>query len=139
MPQPRTGAPAWAYFIAILGGLLSATGGVIALVDPAMLVAPHTEIGGAARVFAGYFAARSLALALFLLLLCMVRARQALGQLLALVAVIQIVDAAMDCFEVRWAVAPGVLVLGMLFLFASARLIGPVWRLETWADPHPRA
>jgi hypothetical protein len=125
----------WVYLVVIVCALLSGAGALIALVDPAMLVAPGAEINEAARIFAGYFVARNLALACALLALLALRARRALGQLLALIGFIQLVDTVMDCVEGRWSVAPGVLVLGIVFLLAAARLSGdPFWRRAAWAD-----
>lgn len=137
MVQPRTGmsAPWWVLLIVIVGALLTGAGGVIALAHPAMLVAPQAEIGTAAHVFAGYFAARNLALACVLLLLLAMQAQRALGQLLVLVGFIQFVDAVMDCIEGRWPIVPGVAILGLLFLLAASKLCGsPFWRREAWIE-----
>ena len=119
--------------IVILGAVLFATGGVLALVHPAIMVSPHDEINAAVRIYAGYFASRNLALAFMLLALLALRARRALGNLLTLVALIQVFDAGMDCVEGRWAIVPGVLVLALLFLIAANRLCGsPFWTIGAW-------
>jgi len=138
-PRLSTSAPPsvtwWVYIVVIVCALLSGAGAIIALINPAMLVAPHAEINEAARTFAGYFVARNLALACALLALLVLRARRALGQLLALVGFIQLVDTVVDCVEGRWSVAPGVLVLGIVFLLAAARLSGyPFWKRTAWTD-----
>jgi hypothetical protein len=128
-------APWWAQLVVLAGALLLAAGAVIALVHPAMLAGPQAEIGDAAHVFAGYFAARNIALAFVLLVLVALRAQRALGQLLVLVALVQLCDAVMDCIEARWSVAPGLLILGLLFLLAAARLCGqPFWRRAAWTE-----
>jgi hypothetical protein len=133
-PVPPS-APWWVSIVVIVCALLSGVGAIIALVNPAMLVAPHAEINQAAHVFAGYFVARNLAFAGALLALFVLRAKRALGQLLALVGFIQFVDTIIDCVEGRWSVAPGVLVLGIVFLLAAARLCGHrFWRRAAWAD-----
>jgi len=130
-----TGASWWIRLVVILGALLMGAGAVLALVDPAMLVGRMSEMTGAAQVFAGYFVARNLALAVLLLLLAIIRANRALGQVLALAGLIQLFDFALDCLEGRWTVAPGVLVLGVLFLFAASKLCGAAfWRRRSWAD-----
>jgi hypothetical protein len=135
MGQTSSRAPWWAQFVVLIGAVLLAAGAVIALVRPAMLVGPQARIDVASHVFAGYFAARNLALAFALIVLFILRARRALSQLLALVSLVQLFDAAMDCIEGRWAVAPGVLVLGILFLLAASRLCGhPFWRREAWVE-----
>jgi hypothetical protein len=125
----------WVQVIVVLGALLTAAGAVIALIHPAMLVSPRDEINGAVRAFAGYFAARNLGLAGALLVLLAIRARRVLGHILALVGVIQLIDGAIDCVEVRWPIVPGVFILGLVFLFAAAKLCGyPLWRRQAWTD-----
>ena len=49
-------SPRWVYVVVLIGALLMALGGVIALVNPAMLVSPHDQINGAVHVYAGYLA-----------------------------------------------------------------------------------
>jgi hypothetical protein len=70
-----------------------------------------------------------------LLVLLGLRARRALGNLMVLIALIQILDACIDCFEGRWMIVPGVLVFGLVFLIAAARLSGyPFWRSQAWTQ-----
>ncbi len=126
--------PIWVKVVVVLSSLLMGLGAVIALVQPAMLVGPHAEINQAVRVFAGYLTSRNLTLAVMLLVLLAVGARRALGNLAAVVGVIQLVDFMVDCGEGRWTVAPGVLVLGILLLVAAARISGqPFWRRAAWS------
>src|SRR5271170_6162602 len=94
--------PWWISAVVLLGALLTATGAVLALVHPAMLVSPRDEINAAVHVYAGYLAARNGALAVMLLVLLGLRARRALGSLMVLVALIQVLDACMDVVEGRW-------------------------------------
>lgn len=123
----------WLSAIVILGAALIAMGAIIALVHPAMLVSPHDDINGAVHIYAGYLAARNLALAFMLVALLLIGARRALGNLMVLVALIQILDACMDVAEVRWAIVPGVSIFGLVFLIGAARLCGfPFWRLAAW-------
>jgi hypothetical protein len=132
---PPPGAIAWwLRLIVFLFVVLFAAGAVIALVHPAMLVSPNDQINGAVRVYAGYMAARNLALALMLFVMLTIGARRHLAGIMALCGLIQVLDACIDCFEARWAVAPGVLVLGLVCLFAAARLCGdsPFWTPGTW-------
>ena len=124
--------PLWPRLVAILGALLSLAGGIISLVNPAMLTSPHEAITNAVHVYAGYTAARDLAVAILLLWLLAISARRALGQLMFLVALIQLIDTAIDCAETRWTIAPGVFILGILFLFAANKLIGPFWKRQAW-------
>jgi hypothetical protein len=125
--------PWWVGLIVILGAAMTAMGAVIALVHPAMLVSAHDEINGAVHIYAGYLAARNLALAFMLLALLILGARRALGNLMVLVGLIQLLDTCMDVVEGRWAVVPGVLVFGIVFLVGAVRLSGGAfWRPEAW-------
>ncbi len=71
--------PRWITAVVLLGALLTATGAVLALVHPAMLVSLHDEINAAVHVYAGYLTARKGALAFMLLVLLGLRARRALS------------------------------------------------------------
>ncbi len=63
----------------------------------------------------------------------LVNRSRALAQIVLLTALIQVVDAGMDCVEGRWPIVPGVLELVLLFFFAAARLNGhPFWRANPW-------
>jgi hypothetical protein len=55
--------PWWLQAIVLLGALLMATGALIALLNPAMLVSPHDEINAAVHIYAGYLFSRNAALA----------------------------------------------------------------------------
>jgi hypothetical protein len=121
----------WAVSTAVIGALLLAVGG--ALVHPALLAAPGDAVNGAVRVYADYFASRNLALALMISALLLMGARRALGNMLVLTALIQVVDACLDVMDGRWSILPGVLVLGLAFLLAAARLSGsPFWKRSAW-------
>jgi len=125
--------PWWITAAVLLGALLTATGAVLALVHPAMLVSPHDEINGAVHVYAGYLAARNGALAIMLVALLILGARRSLSNLMVLIALVQVLDAAMDIAEGRWMLVPGVLVFGLVFLVAAARLSDhPFWHPEAW-------
>jgi len=129
----RTAIPWWLRAVVLLGSLLTAMGAVIAVVHPVMLVSPHDEINGAVRIYAGYLAARNAALALTLMALLIIGAKRALGNLMVLVALIQLLDVCMDVAEGRWSIVPGVLVFGLVFLVGAARLCGyPFWKSEGW-------
>jgi len=125
--------PWWITAAVLIGALRKATGAVLALVHPSMLVSPHDEINGAVHVYAGYLVARNGALAIMLLLRLGLRARRALGNLMVLIALIQGLDACIDCFEARWMIVARVLVCGLVFI--AAHLSGhPFWRSEAWAQ-----
>jgi hypothetical protein len=125
--------PWWLRIVVVLGALLMAAGAVIALVHPALLVSPHDEINGAVRIYAGYLTSRNLALALMLLLLLGLSARRALSNLMVVVALVQVLDACLECAEGRWVIAPGVVVFGIVFLVGAARLSGHAfWKAAAW-------
>jgi len=124
--------PSWVKGVVFLAALLLGAGAIIAFLHPAMLVDPQADITPAVRTYAGYLTARNLVLALMLLVLMQAAATRALGNLLAIVGLIQVMDCAVDCIQARWTVAPGVLILAGLFLSAATRLCGPLWRKGAW-------
>lgn len=133
LPDQSRPVPIWIGIVAVLGAILTAAGAVIALVNPAMLVSPHDAINNAVHVYAGYLFSRNLVIAVMLVALLIFGARRALSQLLVLVGLIQLADAFVDVVEARWAVASGVLILGILFLVAATRLAStPFWRTKAW-------
>src|SRR6202162_935691 len=89
-PQSVVRIPLWVSIVVILGALLTATGAVISKVDPTLLTngSPMTD---AARVYADYLFARTLSLAVMLLLLLALRARRMLAGFMVLIALIQLV------------------------------------------------
>ena len=98
-----------------------------------MLLAPNDVVTPAVRTFADYFAVRNLAMASLLLALLIAGLRRALGNALILVALVQLLDALMDCVEGRWMLVPGVMLLGLLFLVAAKSLCdSPFWRRTAW-------
>jgi hypothetical protein len=111
----------WIELIVVIGSILMLLGGVLAWVRPAMLVGA-AEMTAAARVFAGYFVARNLAIGGFLIGALSLRKRDALVTLLLLASAVQGADAVFDVLEGRWPIVPGVLVLGVLFGLAAMRL-----------------
>jgi hypothetical protein len=128
-----TAFPVWPKAIVALGIILLGAGAIIALVHPILLVSPHDQINPATRIYAGYLASRNLALAVMLILTLLLRANRALNTLILLTAAIQLFDIAMDISEGRYAVLPPVVILGALFLVASARISGhPFWKREAW-------
>jgi hypothetical protein len=131
-PLPATTAfPWWLQTIVLLGALVMGTGALIALLSPAMLVSPHDEINAAVHVYAGYLFSRNAALAILLVGSLIFRAKGTLNTLILLTAFVQFLDVAVDCMEGRWVIVPGVLIFGLLFLLASARLSGhPFWRKQ---------
>jgi hypothetical protein len=108
-----------------------ALGAFFALFDPALLVGQGEQMNTAARVFAGYLFSRNVAVAALLAGTLAFRARKALGALLALTALIQFLDGAVDCYEQRWAIVPVVVVLGLAFLSAVGTTLGrSMWGIK---------
>jgi hypothetical protein len=134
--QPATNLfPSWLQTIVLVGALLMAAGALIALLNPAMLVSPHDDINAAVHIYAGYLFSRNAALAILLVASMLFRSKGTLNILILLTAFIQLLDAAVDCIEGRWVIVPGVMVFGLLFLLASARLSGhPFWRKQAWSS-----
>ena len=133
-PQSRI-VPLWVRLIVIVGAVLIAAGGVLALVNPSMMVSARDEINGAVRIYASYLASRNLALAIMLCTLLAFRASRALSHLMVLVALTQLLDASMDCAEGRWILVPGVLGFGVIFLLAANRISAqPIWEKRAWSD-----
>ncbi len=127
----------WLRTIVVLGALLMATGALIALLHPVLLVSPRDEINGAVHIYAGYLASRNLGLAIMLLAAMSLRARGTLNTLMLLTAFIQMLDAGIDCVEGRWIIVPGVVVFGLMYFAGSASLSGyPFWRMEAWRQGH---
>jgi hypothetical protein len=134
--QPATNLfPWWLQTIVLVGALLMAAGALIALLNPAMLVSPHDEINSAVHIYAGYLFSRNAALAILLVTSLLFRSKGTLNTLILLTAFIQLLDAAVDCIEGRWVIVPGVVLFGLLFLLASARLSGhQFWRKQAWSQ-----
>jgi hypothetical protein len=135
MRRPGVALPWWLQAIVLLGALLMVAGALIALLNPAMLVSPGDEINAAVHIYAGYLFSRNAALAVLLVTSLLFRSTATLNTLILLSAFIQLLDAGVDCMEGRWAIVPGVLILGLLFLVASRHLSGhPFWRKEAWSQ-----
>jgi sterol desaturase/sphingolipid hydroxylase (fatty acid hydroxylase superfamily) len=125
--------PWWLQTTVILGSLLMATGAVLALANPQMLVYPGAQINDASRTFAGYFFGRNLVLAVFLLAALLQRARGQLSTLLLLTGFIQVIDVVLDCVERRWPIVPIVAIFAVMFFLSSVRLSGsPFWKAQAW-------
>jgi hypothetical protein len=105
----------------ILGAILLTAGAGIALFRPAMLASSHDEINGAVHIYAGYLASRNFSLAIALLVTLLTGARRALNSFLLLVAMVQLLDAVMDCVEGRWPIVPGVTLLALSQVIRSGK------------------
>jgi hypothetical protein len=124
---------AWVGAVAVVGGLLMMLGAVLGMVRPSLLAGPTAVMSGAVEVFVGYFAVRNLVMGLILPILLVIGARRALGNLLAIIGFVQLLDVCMDCVEGRWEIVPGVLLLGILYLAVAARVSGAAfWRRRAW-------
>jgi hypothetical protein len=108
----------------IIGALLMALGGVIALLNPGMLLAPGEQITNGVKVYAGYLVSRNIALSVMLFAMLALRARRMLCGLMLLTALIQALDALLDIRDGRYILVPGVTVFSLVFLFGSWWLAG---------------
>jgi hypothetical protein len=109
------------------------TGAYFALFQPQMLLSPNQQITQGVHTYAGYLVSRNLALGVLLLVALSLRALGALSTLMVLYAFIQLLDACNDGFEGRWAIVPGISILGVLFLIGAARISGhPFWSAKAW-------
>ena len=134
--DPVRAMPWWLPVIVIIGALLMVLGGVIALVNPAMLVSPTDEINSAVKVYAGYLVSRNVVLGIMLLVMLGRKSGGALATLMVLTAFIQIADACLDAIEGRWTLVPGVLLFGILFFVGAARVSdGAFWRTAAKQQP----
>jgi hypothetical protein len=120
MGSPTT--PRWVTAVTCLAVLLLTTGAVVALVRPALLLAPGDGVGNGVRVYADYLVSRNLAVAAVLVAALAARARPVLAAVLALTALIQAIDLALDAVTARWALVPGLAILAIALALAAARL-----------------
>jgi hypothetical protein len=121
--------PWWVATIVLLGALLTAAGGIIALVRPEMLLDASQPMNAAAYVYAGYLVSRDLALAVMLLasLALLARrawpgARWALTGLMVFTALVQLIDAVVDLASGRASLLPILLIFAAAFLIGAFRL-----------------
>ncbi len=134
-PSTSPSLPWWVATIVIIGALLTAAGGIFALVRPETLLEAGQHMNAAAHVYAGYLISRGLALALMLVTLLALRARRMLAGLMVLIALIQVIDAVVDATTGRAALLPIVLVFAAAFLLGATRLFGQAcWRFSNWQD-----
>lgn len=134
-PTPSTTPPIpwWLATMVILGALLTATGGILALVRPETLVGSGEHMNQAAYTYAGYLISRDLALAVVLLAMLALRARLVLAGLMVLTALTQVIDAAVDATSGRASLLPLLLVFAAAFLIGASRLSGQaLWKAATW-------
>ena len=120
--------PWWVTTIVILGVLLTATGGILALVRPEILAGG--PMNQAAYVYSGYLVSRDLALAAMLLATLAVRSYRVLAGLMLLTVLTQVIDAVVDATTGRASLLPAILVFAVAYLVAAARIFGrlPVGR-----------
>ena len=129
-----TPIPAWVYAIVLLGLLLTLVGGGISKFDPSLLANSHT-VPAALRIYTDYMFSRSLAIAILLVVLLVVRARRSLALMLTLLGIIQIIDVCDDILRKDYMLIPGIVVLAVLLIAASCRLLNrPVWSPSAWRE-----
>jgi hypothetical protein len=127
--------PWWVAATVVVGALLLISGALISKVDPTMLVANGAPLTDAARAYTDYLFARNLPLAVLLVFFLVIRARRMLAGFMVLSALIQILDVVDDLARAEWQLAPGLIVLAVVFLAGAWRLLGQaVWNANTWRD-----
>jgi hypothetical protein len=121
--KPTTAGVAWwIATIVILGVLLTATGGILALVHPETLVGSNAPMNQAAYVYAGYLVSRDLALAAMLLATLALRAYRMLAGLMILTVLTQVIDAVVDATTGRLSLVPIIVILAVAFLIGAIRI-----------------
>lgn len=131
-PPAEGHIPWWVSLVVLLGVVLLITGAVISKVDPTLLTSksPMTD---ALQVYADYLFARNLAVAILLVFLLVVKARQMLAGFMVLTALIQTLDILNDLVRGDWILVPGLVVFALVFLLGARRLSGQaLWRVEAW-------
>jgi hypothetical protein len=113
----------WIAAIVILGVLLTATGGILALVHPETLVGSNAPMNQAAYVYAGYLVSRDLALAAMLLATLALRAYRMLAGLMILTVLTQVIDAVVDATTGRLSLVPIIVILAVAFLIGAIRIL----------------
>jgi hypothetical protein len=98
--------PRWTAIVAGVGALLLVAGAAIALVRPSALLSPGDPVTGGVRVYADYLVSRDFAVAALLAGALLVRAKPALATLMALTALIQVLDIVLDATTGRWGARP---------------------------------
>jgi hypothetical protein len=107
----------------VTGGALLTAGAVMAPFPSS----PHLARAG--QNYADYFATRNIAMAAMLVVMLFLRARSALGALMILTAVIQLLDAAAAAATGRAALIPVDVTFATVFLASATQLCGPrLWR-----------
>ena len=134
---PPTPGPSgrWIAPLVILGALGVGSLAVGALFAPKTLLATGEHMNSAARVWARYAAAYSVALAIMLLGLLAVRARRILAGTLVQAAMSEVFLAVVAIVGKRWEQLPANAVLIAIFLMCATRLFGEKpWRAAVWRD-----
>jgi hypothetical protein len=136
-PRPSTtrGLPWWLSAVVIIGALLTAAGGILALLHPETLLEPGQHMNSAAHLYAGYLVSRNLALAAMLLVMLALQARQVLAGVMVLTALAQAIDGVTDISTARASLVPIVALFAIAFLISAAHLVGhPFWKPNAWRD-----
>ncbi len=135
---PSPVIPRWVAVTACLGILLLAAGAMIALVQPSLLLAPDDQVTHGVRVYGDYLFSRNLAIAVLLAAALAARARPLLAALMALTALIQLLDIVLDAATARWVLIPGLLVFATAFALGATRLTDQLpWQAQRTRQAEP--
>jgi hypothetical protein len=117
----------------VVGALGVASLAFGALFFPKTLLASGQHMTAAAKVWARYAAAYSIALSLTMLTFLAVGATRALAGVLAQAALAELLLAVVAAIDKRWEQVPANLVLIALFIACGSSLRGQrLWRLAAW-------
>src|SRR5207248_3278129 len=119
---PSPVIPRWVAATACLGILLLAAGAMIALIQPSLLLSPDDQVTHGVKVYGDYLFSRNLAIAVLLAAALAARARPQLAALMALTALIQLLDIVLDAATARWVLIPGLVVFVAAFTLGATRL-----------------
>lgn len=121
--------PWWLSGMVVLGALLTAVGGLLAIYP----AGEHLTTAG--QNYADYFVTRNMAMAVMLLFTLALRARAALTALMILTALIQVMDAVTASLTGRLELVPVDLVFAAAFMIGAAHLsTRPLWRTTSWHE-----
>lgn len=128
----HTSMSRWVSTIVIVSAGLLLTGAVLSKTAPTLMT--HGDpVTNASRIYADYFFARNVPLAMGLLLLLGLRRPQMLAGLLILTSFVQALDVINVLTRSEYVLVPGLLLLCAAMLVAAQKLLSQsMWRSDAW-------
>ena len=118
----RTGIPVPVTVVVIVGTVIILVGGLIAWLDPAVLMPAGSSVSRGVELYGQRMAARNLALGIVLGALVSVRAARELAVAVVLVVLVEIGDTISSIADADWAQASGLLI-AVAFAWSAWRLL----------------